>query len=52
VAQKDRMDAKGTIFYLKELLACESRVNDPLDDIQLIFEKIQTWKEKAGDTDE
>jgi Ca2+-binding EF-hand superfamily protein len=52
VAPNDRMDAKGTVFYLKELLACESRVSDPLDDIQMIFEKIQTWKEKAGDKDE
>jgi hypothetical protein len=46
------MDAAGTIKYLKELLVCESRVSDPLDDIQLIFEKIQTWKDKAGNKDD
>ena len=45
------MDSAGTVMYLKELLACESRVSDPLDDIQLIFEKIQKWKDKAGDKD-
>jgi hypothetical protein len=36
---------------MKELLACEKRVEEPTDDIQEIFNKITTWKQKAGDLD-
>jgi hypothetical protein len=37
---------------MKELLACEKRVEDPNDDIQAIFDKITAWKQKAGDLDQ
>lgn len=49
VHEEDRMDANGTIAYLKSLLQCESRLSDPLDDIQMIFEKIQKWKDTMKD---
>jgi len=39
------------IEYLKKLLAHEANVGDPQDDIAKIFDKIQKWKEKAGDLD-
>jgi len=31
---------------------CESRVSDPLDDIEMIFEKIQKWKDTMKDESE
>ena len=37
---------------MKELLACEYRVEDPTDDISKIFDKILAWKKKAGDLDQ
>jgi hypothetical protein len=46
------MDAFQVVDALKALLACESRVSDPLDDIMMIFEKIQKWKDAAGNKDE
>lgn len=52
VLPEDRMDAQGTISYLKALLMCESRVSDPLDDIEMIFEKIQKWKDTMKDESE
>ena len=49
VAPEDRVTHEQVIKYLKDLVTCENRVDDPIDDIQLIFEKIQAWKQKAGD---
>lgn len=36
---------------LNRLIDCESRVHEPTDEIKVIFDKIQAWKEKAGDLD-
>ena len=51
VNPKDRINAQQSIDYMKELLACEKRVEEPTDDIQEIFNKITAWKQKAGDLD-
>jgi hypothetical protein len=48
VKPEDRMDSKSIIDAFKLLLATENRVQDPIDDIQLIFQKIQEWKEKMA----
>ena len=40
------------VAYLKGLLNVENEVKDPLDDIKVIFDKIQVWKEKMGDLEE
>ena len=48
-AEKDRMTSETTIAHLKALLLCESRLSDPLDDIQMIFQKISKWKETMKD---
>lgn len=37
---------------MKELLACNDRVEDPTDDIKRIFDKITAWKKKSGDLDQ
>ena len=36
---------------MNRLLECESRIHEPNDEINVIFNKIQIWKEKAGDLD-
>lgn len=36
---------------MKRLVQCQERVGEPLDDIKRIFDKIQKWKQKAGDLD-
>lgn len=51
VRPQDRLTHEEVINYLKGLLQCENRVQDPIDDIQVIFEKISAWKKKAGDLD-
>jgi len=52
VRPEDRLKASEVIEHLKGLAQCENRVQDPIDDIQAIFQKIQAWKEKAGNSDE
>lgn len=52
VRPEDRLKHNEVIDHLKGLAQCENRVQDPIDDIQLIFEKIQKWKQKAGDLDQ
>ena len=52
VRPEDRLTHGEVIEHLKGLAQCENRVQDPIDDIQLIFEKIQAWKEKAGGSEE
>ena len=37
---------------MKELLACEERINEPNDDLEKITNKITIWKQKAGDLDQ
>jgi len=49
---QDRLNAKQSIAYMKELLLVEKRVEDPHDDIENIFDKITAWKQKAGDLDQ
>jgi hypothetical protein len=52
VNPEDRLNAKQSITYMKELLEVEKRVDDPHDDIEAIFDKITAWKKKAGDLDQ
>ena len=44
VKPEDRMDHTAIINAFKGLLAAENRLQDPLDEIQLIFEKLTRWK--------
>ena len=37
------------IGYLKELVACDGRVEDPIEEIKAIFDKILKWKQGMGD---
>jgi len=52
INSQDRLNAKQSINYMKELLEVEKRVEDPNDDIEKIFDKITAWKKKAGDLDQ
>lgn len=52
VAKKDRLNSTHVIAYLKLLLDAHRRVQDPLDDIQRIFNKILAWKKQFGNLDE
>lgn len=52
VKKKDRLTHDEVIAYLHDLLECAKRINDPLDDIENIFNKILAWKEKQGNLDE
>jgi hypothetical protein len=49
VHKKDRLTYEEVIAYLIDLLDAQKRVQDPLDDIERIFDKIQAWKQKFGD---
>ena len=44
VKKQDRLNCEQVIGYLNELLAAQARLDDPLDDIEQIFNKIQAWK--------
>ena len=52
VRPEDRINPDQLIGYLKGLMKVENDVKDPLDDIKVIFDKIQAWKEKMGDLEE
>jgi len=52
VRPQDRCTSKEIVKYLQELVDCENRVQEPIDEIQAIFEKIHAWKAKAGDLDQ
>lgn len=52
VKKKDRLTHDEVIAYLHDLLECAKRIQDPLDDIETIFNKILAWKEKQGDLDQ
>jgi len=51
VAKKDRLNSQHVVAYLKLLLDTHQRVQDPLDDIETIFNKILVWKRSFGDLD-
>jgi len=51
IKKKDRLTCDEVIAYLHDLLECKVRVQDPLDDIEKIFDKICAWKESKGDLD-
>ena len=46
VKKKDRLTHEEIISYLHDLLETAKRIQDPLDDIERIFNKILAWKEK------
>ena len=46
VKKKDRLSHEEVVAYLHDLLECAKRIEDPLDDIERIFNKILVWKEK------
>ena len=52
VKKSDRMNHELVIDYLQSLIQCQQRLQDPLDDIETIFNKIQAWKQKFGDLDQ
>ena len=47
--EADKLTAADVIKYLERLIDAEGRVHDPEDEIKVIFDKIQAWKEKMGD---
>ena len=52
VLPEDRMTAPDTIKHLQNLIQTNSRISEPDDEILIIFEKIQKWKDSLGDTEE
>jgi len=46
------MTHEEVIAELNKLIQCEGRVNDPVDEITQIFEKIAAWKAKAGGSED
>ena len=46
VLKEDRIDAEEMVKWVENLIDCESRVNEPQDDIKMIFDKITAWKKK------
>jgi hypothetical protein len=51
VKKKDRLTCEQVVGYLQDFLATQARLQDPLDDIESIFNKIQDWKKSFGDLD-
>jgi hypothetical protein len=49
VNEAEKLAAADVIKYLERLIDAEQRVHDPEDEIKVIFDKIQAWKEKMGD---
>lgn len=52
VRPEDKLTSKQVIAFLNGLIQTKDKVDDPLDDIETIFKKIQTWKETMGDLEE
>lgn len=52
ILPQHRLTHEDVVAYLKQLIAAEGRVKQPTDDIKAIFDKIQRWKQKAGDLDQ
>lgn len=48
VKAEDKMDSAMIIKAYKDLLSCENRIQDPIDDIQMIFQKITAWKKSRA----
>ena len=44
------MSHEEVLLYINNLKTCASRVSDPVDEIKAIFNKIQVWKEKMGNS--
>ena len=40
VKKEHRLNESGVIKYLQDLITCSDKLQDPLDDIQVIFDKI------------
>jgi hypothetical protein len=51
VNQRDRLKSKDVIAYLKKLIETASIIQNPVDDIEKIFNKILAWKRRFGDLD-
>jgi hypothetical protein len=52
VNMRDQLTAAQSIEYLKRIVDCQKRVGAPGDDVGVIFDKIQAWKQKYGDFEE
>lgn len=52
VKPEHRITAKGCVDYLRKLMITENRIDTPTDEITSIFEKVTSWKQKAGDLDQ
>lgn len=48
VREKDRLNAVQVTEYLKNLVEWESKIEDPIDEIQSICQKILAWKKTLG----
>lgn len=46
------MTHQSAIEYLKRIVDCQKRVGAPGDDVGVIFDKIQVWKQKQGNSDQ
>ena len=45
------MTSNELIDFLNKIIEAETRIGEPQDDIGVIFDKIQLWKESFGDLD-
>ena len=52
VNPQDKLTPDEVVGYLNSLLAAANKIGDPLDDIEVIFNKIQAWKQTFGNLDE
>ena len=52
VSEGDRLKSKDVVQYLQKLLDCNKAVGNPEDEIKVIFDKIQNWKEGLGNQQE
>jgi len=52
VLPEHRVNSAEVIQFIEKLLEFERTVDDPIEEIQAIFEKILKWKQKAGNLEE
>ena len=52
VNPKDKLTPDQIVDSLNSLVIASKKIGDPLDDIEVIFNKIQAWKQSFGNLDE
>jgi len=52
VHKHDRLKSQHSIAYMKLLLDTYDRIGEPLDEIEVIFDKILKWKKSFGNLDQ